>query len=464
LKSIRAALLGRLALGTAALLLLVTGIFYLGARSLLERQYDESGEAKLNTLAALFEQEGRRVEFSLEPAYCPEFAASEDAEYLEVWNDERVLWRSEALGELDLPQRFGPLEEPRSFDLELPDGRSGRAVGARFAVKNYERTLLADPGPATITLVLARERERLDGALFALLAGGAAGSLLFLIGGLVLGRRVVDRGLAPVTSLVRHVEAISDPTAAAPYPSASAPSELQPIALGLNQLVERLAAQLERERRTSANIAHELRTPVSELLVLSEVALRCSDDSAHALQTLRDVREVSLQMRRLIGTLLELSRLESGQVPLEPEPVELAPLLEDCWQRMSDEARARGLAFDLDGARSTVSTDRGALGILCTNLLGNALEHSPEGSLVHCRVTPGAPPAIVISNPAEDLTPEDLDKLTEPFWRASQARGDRRHFGLGLALARRLAELLGIELSFALDQGRFQARLGFAGK
>jgi signal transduction histidine kinase len=215
------------------------------------------------------------------------------------------------------------------------------------------------------------------------------------------------------------------------------------------------------ERRTAANIAHELRTPVSELLVLSEVALHCAEDPGHALDALRQVRDVGRDMRRLIGTLLELARLESGQIPLEPEPVELSPLVQDCWEALAHDARAKGLAFELRGARPTVVADRCALGILCANLLGNAVEHAPAGARVECVLTNGPATSVIISNPALDLSPEDLDKLTEPFWRASAAREDRGHAGLGLALARRLAELLQVQLTFALEDGLFRAQLGF---
>jgi signal transduction histidine kinase len=67
----------------------------------------------------------------------------------------------------------------------------------------------------------------------------------------------------------------------------------------------------------------------------------------------------------------------------------------------------------------------------------------------------------VLSNAANGLASHDLDKLTEPFWRASTARDDRAHAGLGLSLARRFAELLEVGLSFELDRGLFRVRLDF---
>jgi signal transduction histidine kinase len=464
LSSIRRAIIVRLVLGTAALLCCGTLGFYLGARALLTRQFDAVLRAKVDMLAALFEQEGPRVEFNGDAARAPEFDPGDAPEYFEAWLGEKLLVRSPSLAEGDLPRRFGPGDEALAFDIVLPDGRQGRAIGMELPIRDYERSLLGNPGPSRVTLVVARGRAELDAALLALLGGAAGGSVALLLGVLLLGARVADRGLAPVGVLVRHVEGIRDPTEAEAYPVAATAVELRPIAAGVNRLVERLAAELQRERRTAANIAHELRTPIAELLLLSDVALHCSDEPEHALEALRQVREISLEMRRLIGTLLELARLESGQLPLEPEPVELSALIEACWQPLADEARARGLAFELRGARPTVEADRSALAILCANLLSNAVAHAPLAARVECVLSNGPSTYVTISNPAGALSAADLDKLTEPFWRASAARGERGHAGLGLALARRLAELLQVELTFALEDGLFCARLGFAAR
>jgi signal transduction histidine kinase len=455
-------MLRRLAVGTAALLLCGTLGFTWFARRLLTRQFDTALQAKLDMLSALCEQDGALVEFDDDEVHLPEFEPGKTAEYFEIWVGERLLARSSSLGEGDLPRRSGPEGEALAFDLELPDGRPGRALGATVPIRDYERTLLANPGPRSVTLVVAVGSADLNAAFLYLLAGGIVGSVGLLLGVGWLCVRVANRGLRPVDALVRHVQGIRDPTEAPVYPVESTPVELRPIAAGVNLLVERLAAEVQRERRTAANIAHELRTPVAEVLVLSEVALHCADDREHALEALRQVRDVGRDMRRLIGTLLELARLESGQTPLESEPVELATLVEDCWQRLTGDALARDIALELEGARPTVETDRCAVGILCANLLGNAVDHSPPGTRIRCVLADHPEPSVSFSNPANGLGPQDLDKLTEPFWRASAAREDRGHAGLGLALARRVADLLQVDLTFALEGETFSARLRFA--
>jgi signal transduction histidine kinase len=102
------------------------------------------------------------------------------------------------------------------------------------------------------------------------------------------------------------------------------------------------------------------------------------------------------------------------------------------------------------------------LTIVLSNLLGNAVAYAPDGSAITCGLVRGTGGcSLVVSNPASGLRDEDLDKLTEPFWRASSAREDRTHAGIGLALSRRLAERLSLTLSFTLAGGLFAARLDF---
>lgn len=228
-------------------------------------------------------------------------------------------------------------------------------------------------------------------------------------------------------------------------------------------MLDRIRRAFERERRTTANIAHELRTPVTELVILTEAAQRYTDDSNETARQLGELREIGAQMSSLISTLLELARMESGHVPLESEPIDRAEMVRDCWCAFASASDAKRLTFRApEGTGPFVIADRAALSILLSNLLSNAVDHAPAGDEVRCELGNGKDPLLVLSNTANGLTSADLDKLTEPFWRMSSAREDREHSGLGLSLVARLAALLELELSFGVEAGRFRARLGFS--
>ena len=463
MKSIRRTLLARLSGG--ALVLLVLGAILLGAgvRWLLTRQFDATLRTKLATFSTLLEQDGLDIELGFVDQAMPEFSAQSEPEYIEMWLEgPEAVYRSPSLAGGDLPRFAGTEADPLIQDLELPDGRAGRAIGAEFQIHHYTPSP-EDPGPARVTLVLARGRAGLDGALALLLGGTVAGILVLLGAGYLLGRGAVERGLRPLDDLAGHVSAIEDPRLAAPFPVGELPEELVPLAESHNQMLERIRTAFERERRTTTNIAHELRTPVCELLLLAETAQRSGADPEETARKVGELREIGEQMSSLIATLLELARMESGQVPLEVEPVDLAEMVRDCWSPLAGAAAAKGQTFRApEGEGPIVRADRAALSILLANLLGNASTHAPAGDELGCAIENGGERCLlVLSNAANGLEPADVDKLTEPFWRASRSREDRSHAGIGLSLARRLAELLALDLLFTVEDGVFSARLSF---
>ncbi|MCZ6598057.1 MAG: ATP-binding protein [Planctomycetota bacterium] len=464
MKSIRRTLLGGLVLGTLVLLLVGAVALYLGVRRLLTEQFDSNLRMKVATFASLLEQEGLLVNLEFKEAYMPEFAAETGSEYFQIWlPNDHVLRRSGSLGEGELPKSFGAEKDPLFWDLELLAGIAGRAIGSEILIRNYEKNFAYDPGPHTVVIVMARSRESLDDALGLLLGGTSLGILILLAGGFLFGRVVIARGLRPLHDLTRRVEAIEDPVRAPGFPAAEAPEELRPVAEGLNDLLARIKTAFERERRTTANIAHELRTPVSELVILAEVALRYGEDPRETAKALEEVQEIGQQMRGLITTLLHLARIESGGVTLEAEPIDLAEMIRDCWSHLEAVAVERGQRFHgPNGSGAVVHVDRAALNIILANLLSNAVEYAPAGADIACVIENGAGRcSLVLSNETDGIAPDDLDKLTEPFWRASSSREDRAHAGIGLALAHRLAELLELDLSFDLDGRVFRARVDF---
>jgi len=288
--------------------------------------------------------------------------------------------------------------------------------------------------------------------------------VVFLATSAVLGGRLLIEGaLAPVDHLADHVDAVLDPQQARPFDSHGLPAELLPLVNGYNRLLERIRSSFERERRTTANIAHELKTPVAELMLQAEVALRYGIGPEDTIRALAGVHEIGEQMRRQITTLLDLARFESGRVPLEPEPVDLSAMVEECWVHVEPTMQTKGQSVRRNGAADAhVHMDRAALSIILGNLFSNAVEYAPRGAQILLGLESTAEGcSLVVENQSEDLLPEDLDKLTEPFWRSSHSRADRSHAGIGLALVRRLVDLLELRLSLSIHEGVFRVRLGF---
>ena len=449
--SIRRALTVRLAGALLVGLALAGGLLYLLVRKQLTAQFDAALDEKARVLAGLMKQEHDHFELEMDETPMPEFERPVAPEYFQIWLGDTVFMRSLSLGGGDLPGLSG--------ELVLPDGRAGRMVGRSFVVRVEHDEKPLGGAPATARLVIARASAPLDQALASVRwALGAAGlGLLVFIPLLVAG--VVQAKLRPLEQVARQAGEIDARSLDLRFHTVNLPAELLPIATRLNDLLERLGAAFERERRFSADVAHELRTPIAELRALAEVALQFPEVAASA-PHFQDVLGVALQMEKLVTTLLTLARCQAGRQPVSLETVPVGRVLAEAWAPLAEKARRKNLKVTPASLDALVTTDRLMLSSILGNLLANAVEYAPPGGAVFWEVgSEGGGLEVVVSNTNDGLAAEDLERAFEPFWRKDAARSDGQHGGLGLSLVAAFARLIGAEVQLALAGDQVRARL-----
>ena len=393
-----------------------------------------------------------RVQFDFSPEFLRGFGSEKPRNYFEVWDAEgRQLARSPSLRFADLTRAAGDKPGSAKFwNLKLPNGRPGRAVGHAFVPEAPDGVKLPNAAPR-VQLVVAGDREDLDETLAGLAAAVAGcGALLFVAVWFVVPR-VLRRGLAPLERLGAEVARIDSDSLAAGLSVAELPAELRPIGDRLNDLLARLAGAFERERRFSADVAHELRTPLAELRTLAECALKWPDTRDAA--TDREVLAIAAQMESLVARMLTLARGERGQLEVKLVPLDLAPLVTEAWRTFGDAANARGVEATFAVAPAEVRADAVLLRSIVANLFDNAVAYTPAGTAL--RVTgetaAGGGYCLRFANLAGELTAEDVARLFERFWRKEAARtGAGEHLGLGLSLSRMFALAMGWRLSAGL--------------
>jgi two-component system sensor histidine kinase QseC len=438
-------------------LALIGGGLYLLVRRLLSDHFDVALGEKARVLAGLMKQENGGFELELAEAPMPEFERAIEPEYFQLWLGERVFQRSGSLGQRDLP---APTADALSFaDLTLPDGRPGRVAWLRFPVRidpdSHPDSIPAVP--AWAGLVVARGRGPLDQALSSVQKALALAGLLLLVGVPLVVAGVVRRGLNPLDRLAEQASRIHAGSLDRRFTIAGLPAELHPIASRLDDLLERLAAAFERERRFSADVAHELRTPIAELRALAEVALQLPE-SPEAARQFQDVLGAALQMEALVATLLTLARCEAGRQPVAREPVDLSRALGEAWAPLAEKARGKALRVGSSAPETFVHTDRLMLGSILGNLLANAVEYAPAGGELSWEVARRAGGVeVIIANSNGGLERADLAHVFEPFWRKDAARSDGRHGGLGLSLVSAFARLIGAEVRLEIAGDRVRA-------
>ena len=448
MKSLQQRLTLGLALALGTLLALGGLLAYPALRSLLVEEFNYALLAKARALTAPTTAGGRGVSLRFTEYPPPEFQAGPRAEYFQVWSrDGAAVAKSPSLGDMELLPPIHATHELRFWNLTLPDGRPGRAVGLNLAIDEGAE------GPE-FTTVFARDTLRLREVLRTVTGGLAGGGVVMLFLAAWLARITARAGLRPVAALADAVTRIEATSLSTRLGAAETPLELRPIVEQLNSLLGRLHDAFDRERRFSANVAHELLTPVAELRALAENAVRWREDREATAQFAGDVLEATREMERQINTLLALARSERGELKFQRESINVSLLLEELRGQLAPRLQAKRLQLDWSvPADALVFSDRAACRSILLNLCDNAVEYTPAGGRIVCRLQrTGNICAFTLANPNPGLKPEDLAHLFEPFWRGDAARTDRAHAGLGLALARSLAAALGCDLKATLPQ------------
>lgn len=212
--------------------------------------------------------------------------------------------------------------------------------------------------------------------------------------------------------------------------------ELNTLAAAFNTAQDKLEGQLERERDFTRSAAHELKTPLAVLRAHAE-SLREDIDPQKREEYLDVVLEESDRMAALVGSLLELSRLEAG-VPLNVEVLELSALAEEAFDRLALPLEQKHITLSQALEETWLEGDREKLREILDNLASNALRHCVPGGTI--RVTLKAEEGLArltVENEGEAIPEEDLPHLFEPFWRGDKSRSrDSGGTGLGLTIVR----------------------------
>ncbi|MCW2883035.1 MAG: histidine kinase [Sphaerisporangium sp.] len=223
---------------------------------------------------------------------------------------------------------------------------------------------------------------------------------------------------------------------------ATSRDEVGELARAFNAMAADLAEVDRQRRELVANVSHELRTPITGLQAVLENIL--DGVSAPDLATLSTALAQTERLGRLVAQLLDLSRLDSGARPIEPEPVELGPL---CDQAVREASLARD-DVSLSSAVSPllgVHADPALLGQVLANLLDNGVRHSPPGGLVRLEARPEGPGVrLSVSDQGPGIPEPERPRVFERFSRLDTARAaDAGGAGLGLAIVKEIVELHG---------------------
>jgi two-component system OmpR family sensor kinase/two-component system sensor histidine kinase BaeS len=321
-----------------------------------------------------------------------------------------------------------------SFTQTLPISSDGRVVGA--LVLSFDSGGAADAGS------MFDGRRVVQG--FAS-AGLALAAILLALAAFFSQR--ISKPMAQLTRAAQSLAAGDMSVRVRPSPL----REVGELALAFNSMAETLVAADQQRRQLTADVAHELRTPLSiikgRLEGIQDGVYAPDSDQIDGL-----LGEVAL-LERLIDDLRLLALAEAGQLPLYPEPVDPAQLLRDAGRSFAQQAAGRGVNLLVEACDGLpeITVDAQRIAQVLGNLVGNALRHTPIGGTVTLRVALILHPSTFIlfsvSDTGDGIAPADLPRIFDRFYRADRARTrSSGGAGLGLAIARRMVEAHGGEI------------------
>ena len=282
--------------------------------------------------------------------------------------------------------------------------------------------------------------------------------LLLLLPGTIawIGRRAFRSIARPLAALMNAADAVAAGDFSVRVP-VQGRGEFTQLMSAFNRMVEELALADQRRRNLTADVAHELRTPLQIIQGNLEGVLDgvYAPTPEHITATLDETR----QLARLVEDLRVLSQAEAGQLPMTWEPVDVADLCADAVTSFGGQAEAAGVALTAVVADTPliVSADYGRLDQILSNLLANAIRHTPAGGSVTVRAAATADSVqLQVSDTGEGITAEDLPYIFDRFWRGDRARTHQAGAGsgLGLAIVRQLVQAHGGRIDVASTAGQ----------
>lgn len=379
----------------------------------------------------------------------------------------------------DEPETVGTLEEEIDYDFVIQEWSDG---GEKHYLSHPHKALppRTEPGYQSVRtdegewrvfsmrqnnlLVQVSQPIDIRTRLATKLALSAMMPALFLL--VALGALIwiiVGRGLRPLEQLADAVRA-SDANTLQPIPPAQLPQELKPLANALNDLLGRVDQAMKTQRDFVADAAHELRTPLTALQLQTQLAQRASTDAERKL-SFDQLKEGLRRATHLVQQLLMLARQEARMEKISDAEIDLTALVQSAIADHASIANAKFIEFKANASVGLATRgDADALRAMIANLIGNAIQYTPERGTVEVSLTHQDGRAIFdVSDTGPGIPEAERARVFDRFYRLAGSAGAGS--GLGLAIVKRIADShhIEIQLSQAASGTGLKIRLIFPG-
>lgn len=280
---------------------------------------------------------------------------------------------------------------------------------------------------------------------------GLAGSLCLML----LGWFAVRQGLKPVQSMTEVAKGISAQNLSQRLVVKNIPTELQPLAIAFNDMLDRLEIALEKLSDFSSDLAHEFRTPINNLLTQTQVCLARNRDIETYQEILFSNLEEFERLARMVSDMLFLAKVEHGLNLQNLQMIELSKEVEALFEFYDAVAAEKNMTLVQEGS-GNVWGQSDLLRRALSNLLSNAVKYGKHNSIVQVKIQQNANTTMFkIENEADEIPKEQLARLFDRFYRIDGSRQRKEEgSGLGLAITKSILDMLGASINAESVNGK----------
>jgi two-component system heavy metal sensor histidine kinase CusS len=272
----------------------------------------------------------------------------------------------------------------------------------------------------------------------------------------LLGWVVARSGLRPLRKVVSTIATVTGSRLTQRLDESGVPGELTDLVSAFNAMLDRLEDSFRRLSDFSSDIAHELRTPVSNLMTQTDVALSRARSAEEYRAVLHSSLEEYERMARMIRDMLFLAKADNGMIAINAGPIDLTNEVQELFEFYGALAEESGVRLAVSGG-GTLEGDKLMLRRAVNNMLSNALRHSLPGGTVSVRIErhDRGVIEIAVENTGEDIPPKHLPRLFDRFYRVDLSRQrNSEGAGLGLAITKSIVEAHGGSVAVESREGR----------
>lgn len=451
MKSIRSKLVVTLSVTITGFVLCILLATDIAVDSWIDNEFDCSLQSKAGMLMTLVHKTDEGFSFSFSSEFMPEFAGEIEPEYFQIWSKEGTFTRSKSLDLFEvknLPFEDLEIGESKIRPLQLPDGRDGRVFYSRFIPQGKDNTsedTYKKTNDEPLTLAYASSSEEVDFVLWLIDVIFIVTTITVIVFIRLFVRKAIDTSLAPLIKLNQDISQLSITSEGSQIFIQEPVKELLPIVESLNAFIKENRQLYLREKRLTSDIAHEIKTPIAELINMAEVVIRFPNEIELNEDFKPEALKISLRLKNIVSNLLLLHKYSDGKL-IKQDACDLNQVI----IRVLENHNLSRVNLELNENAPAIMSNLFALESIISNLVNNAKQYSPLDSKILVSTKAAKEKCLILSvsnSLIEHLNDNDIDQLFDPLWQKDTSRTSNDNFGLGLSIAKTLSKAIDAQLS-----------------